>query len=79
MKKLSVIELSEHTGLTRSQIYHLIKKGKLIILNGKINYTDAMQVITTLPLKKTQMNNEENFKHASHGKYHSKRATKFSS
>lgn len=62
MKEISVIELSELTGLTRSQIYYLTKKGKLIILNGKINYTDAMQVITTLPLKKIEINKEENFR-----------------
>ena len=33
MKELTVIELSEQTGLTRSQIYHLNKNHNFINLN----------------------------------------------
>ena len=43
MKELTVIELSEQTGLTRSQIYNLNKKHNLINLNNKINYEYAFQ------------------------------------
>ncbi|MFW2161957.1 MULTISPECIES: hypothetical protein [Acinetobacter] len=63
MKEVTVIELSELTGLSRSKIYYLNKKGKLMILNGKINYEDALQVITSLVIKKTKINNQENFRH----------------
>jgi len=63
MKEVTVIELSEHTGLSRSKIYYLIKKGKIIISNGKINFEDAIRVITELTLKKKESTNEENFRH----------------
>ncbi|WP_228157061.1 hypothetical protein [Acinetobacter nosocomialis] len=63
MKEVTVIELSELTGLSRSKIYYLNKKGKLMILNGKINYEDALQVITSLAIKKTKINYQENFRH----------------
>lgn len=60
---MTVIELSELTGLSRSKIYYLKKIGKLMILDGKINYEDALQVITSLAIKKAKINNQENFKH----------------
>ncbi|ENW78461.1 hypothetical protein F909_04153 [Acinetobacter sp. ANC 3929] len=63
MKEVTVIELSELTGLSRSKIYYLKKIGKLMILNGKINYEDALQVITSLAIKKTKINHQENFRH----------------
>ncbi|EMB5690531.1 hypothetical protein N0P26_000912 [Acinetobacter baumannii] len=63
MNEVTVIELSELTGLTRSKIYYLINKGKLIILNGKINLESALQVVTELKIKKTKITNEENFRH----------------
>ncbi|MCY6412043.1 hypothetical protein QTA56_07840 [Acinetobacter sp. VNH17] len=63
MKEVTVIELSELTGLSRSKIYYLNKIGKLMILNGKINYEDALQIITSLAIKKTKITNQENFRH----------------
>lgn len=63
MKKVTVIELSELTGLSRSKIYYLKKIGKLMISDGKINYEDALQVITSLATKKTKITNQENFRH----------------
>ncbi|HJP46949.1 MULTISPECIES: hypothetical protein [Acinetobacter] len=63
MKEMTVIELSKLTGLSRSKIYYLNKIGKLMILNGKINYEDALQVITSLAIKKTKITNQENFRH----------------
>lgn len=65
MNEVTVIELSELTGLTRSKIYYLINKGKLIISNGKINLESALQVVTELTIKKTKITNEENFRHIS--------------
>ncbi|MDC4944667.1 hypothetical protein OHW01_15735 [Acinetobacter baumannii] len=62
MNEVTVIELSELTGLTRSKIYYLINKGKLIISNGKINLEDALSIITALKIKKTKITNEENFR-----------------
>lgn len=62
MKELTVIELSEQTGLTRSQIYHLNKKHNFINLNKKINYEDALPIITTLTIKKAKKENEKNFR-----------------
>ncbi|MCU7697009.1 hypothetical protein OD757_07215 [Acinetobacter sp. AYS6] len=62
MNEVTVIELCELTGLTRSKIYYLINKGKLIISNGKINLESALQVVTELKIKKTKITNEENFR-----------------
>lgn len=62
MKKVTVIELSEQTGFTRSQIYYLNKTHKLINIEGKINLEDALRIITTLKIKKTKITNEENFR-----------------
>lgn len=62
MKKLTVIELCELTGLTRSQIYYLNKKHNLINLNEKINYEYALPIITTLTIKKAKKANEKNFR-----------------
>lgn len=63
MKEVTVIELSEQTGLTRSKIYYLIRKGNITISNGKINFKDAIQVINTLAIKKTKATNDESFRH----------------
>lgn len=63
MKKVTVIELSEQTGLTRSQIYYLNRKHKLINLEGKINLEDALRIITTLKIKKIKLNDDKNFRH----------------
>ena len=62
MKELTVIELSEQTGLTRSQIYHLNKKHNLINLNNKINYEYAFPIITATTIKKAKKENEKNFR-----------------
>ncbi|MFN3288894.1 MAG: hypothetical protein ACK410_00325 [Acinetobacter sp.] len=62
MKELTVIELSEQTGLTRSQIYHLNKKHNFINLNKKINYEYALPIITALTIKKAKNANEKNFR-----------------
>ena len=62
MKELTVIELSEQTGLTRSQIYHLNKKHNFINLNKKINYEYALPIITALTIKKAKKANEKNFR-----------------
>ncbi len=63
MKEVTVIELSEQTGLTRSKIYYLIKTGKLSISEGKINSDDAIKVITELSIKKNKMSNDIKFRH----------------
>ena len=62
MKELTVIELSEQSGLTRSQIYHLNKKHNLINLNKKINYKYAFPIIAALTIKKAKKANEKNFR-----------------
>ena len=62
MKELTVIELSEQTGLTRSQIYNLNKKHNLINLNNKINYEYAFPIIAALTIKKAKRANEKNFR-----------------
>lgn len=62
MKELTVIELSEQTGLTRSQIYHLNKKHNFINLNKKINYEYALPIITALTIKKAKKENEKKFR-----------------
>ncbi|MDC5544751.1 hypothetical protein OHX02_02505 [Acinetobacter baumannii] len=62
MKLVTVIELSEQTGLTRSQIYYLNKKHNLINSQGKINLEEALKIITALKIKKTKITNEENFR-----------------
>ena len=78
MKELTVIELSEQTGLTRSQIYNLNKKHNFINLNKKINYEYALPIITALTIKKVKKVNETNFKHVSFAKYSSTKTAKFS-
>lgn len=62
MKEVTIIELSELTGVTRSQIYHLVKKDKIMILNGKVNYNNALKVVATLTIKKAKRANEKNFR-----------------
>lgn len=62
MKELTVIELSEQIGLTRSQIYYLNKKHNLINLNEKISYEYALPIITALTIKKAKKANEKNFR-----------------
>lgn len=61
MKELTVIELSEQTGLTRSQIYYLNKKHNLINSNEKINYKYALPIIAASTIKKAKRANEKNF------------------
>ncbi|WP_262758336.1 hypothetical protein [Acinetobacter gyllenbergii] len=63
MKEVTVIQLSEQTGLTRSQIYYLNKEHNLIISEGKINLEDALKIITALKIKKTKVTNDEHFRH----------------
>lgn len=63
MKKVTVIELSEQTGLTRSQIYYLNRTHKLINLEGKINLEDALRIITTLNIKKIKPTDDKKFRH----------------
>lgn len=62
MKEVTIIELSELTGVTRSQIYHLVKKDKIMILNGKVNYNNALKVVATLTITKSKRANEKNFR-----------------
>ena len=62
MKLVTVIELSKQTGLTRSQIYYLNKEHNFINLEGKIDLEKALNIITTLKIKKTKITNGENFR-----------------
>ena len=52
MKELTVIELSEQTGLTRSQIYHLNKAHNLINLNKKMIVVIALIFIVLIVIIK---------------------------
>ncbi|WP_353161999.1 hypothetical protein [Acinetobacter guillouiae] len=63
MKKVTVIELSEQTGLTRSQIYYLNKKHNFINLDGKINLEDVLRIITASKIKKIKLTDDKNFRH----------------
>lgn len=63
MKKVTVIELSEQTGLTRSQIYYLNKKHNFINLDGKINLEDVLRIITTSKINQTKLTDDKNFRH----------------
>ncbi|WP_442838686.1 hypothetical protein [Acinetobacter baumannii] len=62
MEKLTVLQLSKRTGLSRTQIYYLEKNNKINIINGKIDLNDAMPAIIELLDKKTNKDNEVNFK-----------------
>ncbi|WP_335954511.1 hypothetical protein [Acinetobacter guillouiae] len=63
MKLVTVIELSEQTGLTRSQIYYLNKKHNFINLDGKINLEDGLRIITASKIKKLKITDDKNFRH----------------
>lgn len=62
MEKLTVLQLSKRTGLSRTQIYHLQTKNKLKIINGKIDFNEAMPAIIELLDKKSNKDSEVNFK-----------------
>lgn len=62
MEKLTVLQLSKRTGLSRTQIYHLQTKNKLKIINGKIDFNEAMPAIIELLDKKSKKDSEVNFK-----------------
>ncbi|MGR2919468.1 hypothetical protein [Acinetobacter sp. 1125_18A] len=62
MEKLTVLQLSKRTGLSRTQIYHLQTKNKLKIINGKIDFEEAMPAIIELLDKKSNKDSEINFK-----------------
>ncbi|MDC5024960.1 hypothetical protein OHW20_07890 [Acinetobacter baumannii] len=62
MEKLTVLQLSKRTGLSRTQIYHLQTKNKLKIINGKIDLKEAMPAIIELLDKKSNKDSEINFK-----------------
>ncbi|EJB8497147.1 hypothetical protein [Acinetobacter baumannii] len=62
MEKLTVLQLSKRTGLSRTQIYYLQTKNKLKIINGKIDFNEAMPAIIELLDKKLNKDSEVNFK-----------------
>ncbi|WP_111818194.1 hypothetical protein [Acinetobacter baumannii] len=62
MEKLTVLQLSKRTGLSRTQIYHLKTKNKLKIIKGKIDFNEAMPAIIELLDKKSNKDSEVNFK-----------------
>lgn len=62
MEKLTVLQLSKQTGLSRTQIYYLQTKNKLKIINGKIDFNEAMPAIIELLDKKSNKDSEVNFK-----------------
>lgn len=62
MEKLTVLQLSKRTGLSRTQIYYLQTKNKLKIINGKINFNEALPAIIELLDKKSNKDSEVNFK-----------------
>lgn len=62
MEKLTVLQLSKRTGLSRTQIYYLQTKNKLKIINGKIDFNEAMPAIIELLDKKSNKDSEVNFK-----------------
>ena len=62
MEKLTVLQLSKRTGLSRTQIYYLKRHKKINIINGKIDLNEAMPAIVELVDKKSNKDNEINFK-----------------
>jgi len=62
MEKVTVLQLSRRTGLSRTQIYYLKKKNKINIIDGKIDLDEAMPAITQLLGKKNKENDEIGFK-----------------
>ncbi len=62
MEKLTVLQLSKRTGLSRTQIYHLQTKNKIKIINGKIDFEAALPAIIELLDKKSNKDIEVNFK-----------------
>lgn len=62
MEKLTVLQLSKRTGLSRTQIYYLERQNKINIINGKIDLEEAMPAIIELLDKKSNKGNETNFK-----------------
>lgn len=62
MEKLTVLQLSKRTGLSRTQIYYLERNNKIKIINGKIDLEEAMPAIIELLDKKLNKDSEINFK-----------------
>lgn len=62
MEKLTVLQLSKRTGLSRTQIYYLRRNNKINIINGKIDLEKAMPAIIELIDKKSNKDSEVNFK-----------------
>ncbi|MDN8269293.1 hypothetical protein QZK22_15985 [Acinetobacter baumannii] len=62
MEKLTVLQLSKRTGLSRTQIYYLERQNKINIINGKIDLEEAMPAIIELLDKKSNKGSEINFK-----------------
>ncbi|MGQ1380960.1 hypothetical protein ACT43R_04260 [Acinetobacter baumannii] len=62
MEKLTVLQLSKQTGLSRTQIYYLERQNKINIINGKIDLEEAMPAIIELLDKKSNKGSETNFK-----------------
>ncbi|MDC5008247.1 hypothetical protein OHW24_13105 [Acinetobacter baumannii] len=62
MEKLTVLQLSKRTGLSRTQIYYLERQNKINIINGKIDLEEAMPAIIELLDKKSNKGSETNFK-----------------
>ncbi|AXJ90740.1 MULTISPECIES: hypothetical protein [Acinetobacter] len=62
MEKLTVLQLSKRTGLSRTQIYHLKTKNKIRMINGKIDFNEAMPAIIELLDKKSNKDSEVDFK-----------------
>lgn len=62
MEKLTVLQLSKRTGLSRTQIYYLERQNKINIINGKIDLEEAMPAINELLDKKLNKDSEINFK-----------------
>lgn len=62
MEKLTVLQLSKRTGLSRTQIYYLERQNKIKIINGKIDLEEAMPAIIELLDKKSNKGSETNFK-----------------
>lgn len=62
MKKLTVLQLSKQTGLSRTQIYYLERQNKINIINGKIDFEAALPAIIELLDKKSNKDSEVNFR-----------------
>ncbi|MDC5506836.1 hypothetical protein ACT4X4_10380 [Acinetobacter baumannii] len=69
MEKLTVLQLSKRTGLSRTQIYYLERQNKINIINGKIDLEEAMPAIIELLDKKSNKGSETNFKLTDFTKY----------